>query len=207
MRTLILAVLFTLATSFVTYADEKAEVLLLIKSRIDKIVELLRNEKISKAERDKKIITTISPIFDFALMAKISLGKKHWRPLSAEERKAFIDLFVLRLQESYLDKLDLYTDEKVVVEEAVTVKKRIHVLTHLETKDDKLEMVYKFYKAKNNWKVYDVVILGVSVVQTYRSQFRGILKNTSFSDLMKKLETTGGFSIPTDNNGKRTSAS
>jgi phospholipid transport system substrate-binding protein len=66
------------------------------------------------------------------------------------------------------------------------------------TKDDKLEMVYKFYKSRKNWKIYDVVILGVSVVQTYRSQFRGILKNTSFADLMKKLRTKGGFTIPTD---------
>ena len=205
MRTLILAVLLTLGACFLSYADESAEVLQLAKSRIDTVVELLKSKEISKAERNKKIINTINPIFDFALMAKISLGKKHWAPLSAEERKAFLDLFVLRLQESYLDKLDLYTDEEVVVEEAVTVKKRIHVLTHLVTKDNKLEMVYKFYKAGNNWKIYDVVILGVSVVQTYRSQFSGILKNTSFADLMKKLRTTGGFTIPT-NKDKRPSA-
>ena len=197
MRILTIAILLTLGTSFLSHADEKAEVLQLAKTRIDAVVELLRSKEFGKAERNKRIINTINPIFDFALMAKICLGKKHWRPLSAEERKEFIDLFVLRLQESYLEKLDLYTDEEVVVEEAVTVKKRIHVMTHLVTKDDKLEMVYKFYKAKRGWKIYDVVILGVSVVQTYRSQFRGILKNTSFADLMKKLRTTGGFSIPT----------
>lgn len=197
MRILTIAILLTLGTSVLSYADEKAEVLQLARSRINAVVDLLRSKNISKAERDKKIINTINPIFDFALMAKICLGKKHWAPLSAGERKEFIDLFVLRLQESYLDKLDLYTDEEVIVEEAVAVKKRIHVKTHLVTKDDKLEMVYKFYKGKDGWKIYDAVILGVSVVQTYRSQFRGILKNNSFAELMKKLRTTGGFSIPT----------
>ena len=197
MRILTIALLLTLGTSLLSYADEKAEVLQLAKTRIKAVVDLLGRKDLSKAERKKRIIDTINPIFDFALMAKISLGKKHWAPLSAQERKEFIDLFVLRLQESYLDKLDLYTDEEVVVEEAVTVKKRIHVKTHLVTKDDKLEMVYKFYKAKGSWKIYDVVILGVSVVQTYRSQFRGILKNTSFADLMNQLRTKGGFSIPT----------
>jgi phospholipid transport system substrate-binding protein len=199
MRILTLAILLTLGISFVSHADERAEVLKLAKSRINAVVNLLRSKDISKAERNKKIIATINPIFDFALMAKICLGKKHWAPLSAGERKEFIDLFVLRLQESYLDKLDLYTDEEVVVADAVAVKKRIHVKTYLVTKDDKLEMVYKFYKAKEGWRIYDAVILGVSVVQTYRSQFRGILKNTSFADLMKKLRTTGGFSIPTKN--------
>lgn len=197
MRTLTLVVLFTLAISLPTYADEKAEVFQLAKSKIDAVVDLLRNKEIGKAERNQKIIATINPIFDFALMAKISLGKKHWKPLSTGQRKEFIDFFVLRLQESYLEKLDLYTDEEVVVEEAVTVKKRIHLMTHLVTKDDKLEMVYKFYKKKGNWKIYDLVILGVSVVQTYRSQFSGFLKNASFTDLMKKLKTSGEFSIST----------
>ena len=197
MRILTIAILLTLTTSLLSHADEKEEVLRLAKTRIDAVVGLLKNNDISKAERNKKIINTINPIFDFELMAKICLGKKHWVPLSEKERKEFINLFVLRLQESYLDKLDLYTDEEVTVDEAVVVKKRIHVRTHLVTKDDKLEMVYKFYKAKDGWKVYDAVILGVSVVQTYRSQFRGILKNSSFADLMKKLRTTGGFSIPT----------
>ena len=197
MRILTIAILMILSTSFLSHADEKAEVLKLAKSRINAVVNLLRNKDIGKAERNKRIIKTINPLFDFALMAKICLGKKHWAPLSAQERKEFIDLFVLRLQESYLEKLDLYTDEEVVVEDAVAVKKRIHVKTYLVTKDDKLEMVYKFYKARNGWRIYDAVILGVSVVQTYRSQFRGILKNTSFADLMEKLKTTGGFSIPT----------
>lgn len=197
MRILTIAILLMLGTSFLSHADEKAEVLKLARSRINAVVDLLRSKDFDKAERNKRIIKTINPIFDFALMAKICLGKKYWAPLSAGERKEFIDLFVLRLQESYLDKLDLYTDEEVIVKEAVAVKKRIHVVTQLVTKGDKLEMVYKFYKSKDGWKIYDAVILGVSVVQTYRSQFRGILKNSSFAELMEKLRTTGGFSIPT----------
>ena len=47
------------------------------------------------------------------------------------------------------------------------------------------------------WPPNDVVILGVSVVQTYRSQFSGFLKDQSFAELMDKLRTTGGFTIPT----------
>lgn len=203
MRAMTIAILAILLTITFAWAAESDAVKALIKSKIDAVVELLQNREISDQERDKKIIAVINPMFDFALMAKLSLGKTHWKPLSSAQKKEFIELFVLRLQESYLDKLGLYTDEKVIVEEAKVVKKRIHVMTHLVTKDDKLEMVYKFYKVKKAkaWKVYDVVILGVSVVQTYRSQFSGFLKEASFAELMEKLKTTGGFTIPTSKEG------
>ena len=98
-----------------------------------------------------------------------------------------------RLKQSYLDKLDLYTDEEVVVGEAkLTKKNRVEVLTYLITKDDKKEMTYKLYKSKKKrWMVYDVDVLGVSIVQTYRSQFSGILKNESMEQLMERMRSSG----------------
>ena len=202
MRILAIAFLAILLTMPLVRADDTAEVMQMVKSNIDIVIDLLRNKEIDKKERNQKIIATINPFFDFRTMARVCLGETYWKPLSPAERKAFVELFVLRLQESYLEKLDLYTDEEVVVEDATAVKKRIHVLTRLVTKDDKLEMVYKFYKSKRGWLVYDVVILGVSVVQTYRSQFSGFLKESSFADLMERLKTTGGFTIPTDEEGR-----
>jgi phospholipid transport system substrate-binding protein len=67
-------------------------------------------------------------------------------------------------------------------------------------------MIYKFYRGKEGWKVYDVEILGVSVVQTYRSQFDGFLKNGSFAELMEKLKTSGEFALPTGNEQQPSSA-
>jgi phospholipid transport system substrate-binding protein len=100
---------------------------------------------------------------------------------------------VKRLKESYLDKLDLYTDEEIVVDEAkLTKKNRVEVLTYLVSKEDKKEMIYKLYKSKKKvWMVYDVDILGVSIVQTYRSQFSGILKKESMEQLMERMRSTG----------------
>ena len=126
-------------------------------------------------------------------MARLSLGKKHWKALSKAKRKEFSELFVKRLKDSYLDKLDLYTDEEIVVDEAkLTKKNRVEVLTYLVSKEDKKEMIYKLYKSKKKeWMVYDVDILGVSIVQTYRSQFSGILKKKSMEQLMERIRSTG----------------
>lgn len=178
-------------------ADEKTDVENLVRERIVVVIGLLKQKDLPKPERNKKIVAAVEPFFDFSTMATLSLGKTHWTAMTKEQRAEFSKLFVVRLKESYLEKLDLYTDEDVVVEKAEPVKSRIYVVTNLVSKDDKKEMIYKFYKARDGWKVYDVEILGVSVVQTYRSQFSGFLRDGSYAQLLEKLRTSGGFTIPT----------
>lgn len=182
------------------FADEPDAVKRLAEQKINRVIDHIRDTSLDKMTRNAKIIETISPIFDFSQMAKLSMGKKNWGLMNKAQRQEFNKLFVARLQESYLEKLDLYTDEEVVVGEARQVKKRIHVNSYLVSKVDKTEMIYKFYnKKKQGWKVYDVEIMGVSIVQTYRSQFAGILKNQSIEELLNKLRQTGGFTVPAGN--------
>ena len=191
-RTLIslFAVFFAAAT---LSADEVSEIRAMTKEKVDLIIHTLKDTSLSKKEKKEGILKTIDGLFDFNLMARLSLGKENWKPLSKSKRKEFSKLFVERLKQSYLDKLDLYTDEEVVVGEAKQTKKnRVEVLTFLVSKDDKKEMTYKLYKSKKKgWLVYDVVVLGVSIVATYRSQFSGILKKGSMEQLLERMRSTG----------------
>ena len=191
-RTLIsfFAVFFAAAT---LSADEVSEIQAMTKEKVDLVIQTLKDTSLSKKEKKEGILKTIDGLFDFNLMARLSLGKKDWKALSKAKRKEFSMLFVERLKQSYLDKLDLYTDEEVVVGEAkLTKKNRVEVLTYLITKDDKKEMTYKLYKSKKKrWMVYDVDVLGVSIVQTYRSQFSGILKKESMEQLMERMRSSG----------------
>ena len=157
------------------------------------MINILKDKSLSKNEKKEGILETIDGLFDFSLMARLSLGKKHWKSLSKAKRKEFSELFVERLKLSYLEKLDLYTDEEVVVDEArLTKKNRVEVLTYLVTKDDNIEMIYKLYKTKKKgWRVYDVEVLGVSIVQTYRSQFSGVLKKETMEQLMERMRSAG----------------
>ncbi len=191
-RTLIsfFAVFFAAAT---LSADEVSEIQAMTKEKVDLVIQTLKDTSLSKKEKKEGILKTIDGLFDFNLMARLSLGKENWKPLGKSKRKEFSKLFVERLKQSYLDKLDLYTDEEVVVGEAkLTKKNRVEVLTYLITKDDKKEMTYKLYKSKKKgWMVYDVDVLGVSIVQTYRSQFSGILKKESMEQLMERMRSSG----------------
>lgn len=176
--------------------DDAGEVKSILKSNVDAVVQLLQDTSLEKAKRDDQIIAIIIPIFDFETMAKLSLGRKYWPTLNEVQQVEFSDLFIQRLQESYLDKLDIYSDEKVLYGEPLIKGNKVHMPMTLISKDSQIEMLYKFYRNSEEWKIYDVEIGGVSVIQTYRSQFDGILKNGSIDDLLEKLKTDGAFVSP-----------
>jgi len=190
---ILIVLLMLFFTSSTSLADEVKEIRAMTKEKVDIVINILKDKSLSKNEKKEGILETIEGLFDFSLMARLSLGKKHWKSLSKSKRKEFSELFVERLKLSYLEKLDLYTDEEVVVDEArLTKKKRVEVLTYLVTKDDKKEMIYKLYKTKKKgWMVYDVDVLGVSIVQTYRSQFSGVLKKETMEQLMERMRSAG----------------
>ena len=170
-------------------ADEATEITKMAKEKVNNIITYLRNTSLEKETRNKKIIDEVNTMFDFQLMARLSLGKK-WKKIKKKQRKEFVKVFVKRIQQSYLEKLDLYTDEEVIIGDAKQTKKKRAVLTtYLVSEDDKKEMIYKFRKhKKRGWVVYDVDILGVSFIQTYRSQFSGVLKNKSMDELIEDLK-------------------
>lgn len=203
MRTLIFSLIFALVFAQPSMADDVAHVQAIVDQNIKLVIDYIKDKKLDKQTRNEKIIETVVPFFDFDFMAMVCLEKKHRRKLSNAQQKEFTELFVKRLQESFLEKLDLYTDEEVIVENAKKVKKRIHVLTYLVSKGDKMDMKFKFKKTKKGWKVYDLEILGVSMVLTYRSQFSGFLKKNSMDDLLKKLSQSGSFTVPTGEEKKK----
>lgn len=171
-------------------ADDKAEIQVSMTKMIGEVTSLIKDKSLTKEKRNKEIETLVSPMFDFGLMGRLTLGKEQWKKISPQERKAFSKLFEERVKQSYLNKLDLYTDEVVVVDDAVDVKNRIHLPTHLVRNNERRDIVYKFYKSKKRgWLIYDVDIIGVSIIQTYRKQFSGILKEESFAVLLEKLKT------------------
>ncbi len=174
------------------FADEASEIKEMTSVRFVQKLFQDGNVKSERGNVGDAVIYGLESLIDFNLMAKLCLGKKHWKRLSKEGRVEFAQLLVERLKQSYLDKLDLYTDEEVeVVEARKTGKNRVEILTNIVGIDTKLEMVFKFYKSKNKgWMVYDAVILGVSIVQTYRSQFSGILKKESLEKLIERLRSS-----------------
>ena len=174
-------------------ASESGDVRELLKGKIDAVVVLLKNKTMDKTSRNDQIIDIVTPLFDYQTMAKLSLGKKYWPTLNQEKQTEFSDLFIHRLQKSYLDKLDIYSDEEILYGEPEAAGKKINVPSTLISKGTPIGMLYKFYQSAEGWKIYDVEIGGVSVIQTYRSQFDGVLNDGTIDDLLEKLKTDDAF--------------
>jgi phospholipid transport system substrate-binding protein len=169
-------------------ADDKMSAEEFLKSKLDQVFAVLQKEDLGQPEKDDQIVEIVTPMFDFALMAKLSLGKKHWSGLSEENKERFTELFIKRLRRSYLNKFVLYTDEKIIYDAPVEVSEKIQIPTSLISKDKKISMVYKLYNPNNSWKIYDIEIQGVSIIRSYRAQFDEILQSGSIDDLLHKLE-------------------
>ena len=158
MKNLLVAVLGLLLFSQSVAADGKSEVEELLKNNLDAVFTVLQKKGLEQQAKNKEIVEIVTPMFDFELMARLSLGKKHWPGLSQDKKERFTELFIQRLKASYLRNFTLYTDEKIFYEPSVQVKKKIHAPTYLVSKDKKISILYKFYKAGNDWKIYDLEI-------------------------------------------------
>ncbi len=160
----------------------------LVKANLATVFAVLQAQDLDQETKTRKIIDIVNPMFDFSLMAKLSLGRQYWPDLTPEQKERFTRLFIKRLRASYLDSFTLYTDEKVLYEPSVAVKNKIHIPTFLVSKDRKISILYKLYDSGTSWKIYDLEIQGVSLIRSYRAQFHEILKTGTIDDLMTKLE-------------------
>jgi len=173
-------------------ADDKRVAEELLKGKLESVILVLQKKSLEKEVKKQKIIEIVEPIFDFPLMGKLALGRKHWPALPQEKRATFHSLFVKRLKEAYLDKMAQYTDETIEYQEGVEVRRKVHIPTHVVSKEKKIAMLYKLYKSKNGWKIYDIEIEGVSIISSYRSQFDEILTTGTMDDLLYKLKNPEG---------------
>ncbi len=184
-RCLAFFILFFFSVS--AFALTKSEIEPEMRNKIDKVLLILKDSKLNKDSKSKEIIDLMDSVFDYSLMSRLSLGKT-WKDINKEQQDEFINLFTKELKDSYVSKLDLYTDELVKILGTKTPKSnRLELQTVLVGKTDKYEINYKFYqtsKDEDKWLIYDVELVGVSIIQTYRQQYAGFLKEKSFPQLI-----------------------
>ena len=141
-----------------------------------------------KDQQIEIIGTEIDKVFDFKEMSRRTLGR-NWKKMSAEQRTEFVSLFKKLLQGVYADRLLAYSDQKVLFDKEIMLKKgRAEVQSYLQTSDGtKIPLFYRLTDKSGSWKVYDIIIEGVSMVKNYRTQFKQILSKGSPEKLLEVL--------------------
>ena len=187
----VLALIFCLAL-FAAHGRVEAEsAQSLLKEKISEVIAVLDSPDLSEADKTGRIEDIVDPVFDYELMARLSLGRRHWTGLSAEQQETFTRRFVARLKDSYFDKISMYSGDADAAFEYQPVKEqnnKVHVPVAVRAGDETVDMVYKFYSARGDWKVYDVEINGVSIIRSYRSQFDQILADGTAEDLLEAVK-------------------
>lgn len=163
-----------------------------VKQTVDAVIQILNNGELRKTERlderRSKIREAVKKSFDFEEMAKRSLAL-HWRDRTPGERKEFISLFSDLLEDVYIRKIERYEDEKVLYTNERTDGRYATVSTVVVTaKETEIPVNYRIFKKSGKWEVYDIVIEGVSLVNTYRSQFNQIIRSGSYEELVIRLK-------------------
>jgi len=174
--------------SHVVVADVEHEAGKLLKRSVDKIFTVLSDKELTIDQKKNKVIEITNPVFSFSLMAKLSLGKVHWSQFNAKQKAEFIDLYTKLFQNFYIEKLDFFSNETVVFQPATTMgKKKIQIQSALISKGTQYSMLYKMFKTRDSWKIYDLEIEGVSLLRSYRSQYHHFLKKGGIEGLLAKM--------------------
>jgi phospholipid transport system substrate-binding protein len=164
-----------------------------VRQTADRVLAVLQDSRLKSAdkqqERRAQIRQIIANRFDFGEMAKRSLGP-NWQKVNNDEQRQFVELFTELLEKSYADQIESYNGEKIVYGRENVSQEQADVDTKIVTKKgEEISVNYKLRSADGDWKVYDVVIENISIVNNFRSQFNRILANASFAELLKKLQS------------------
>lgn len=139
-------------------------------------------------KRREAIRKILDSNFDIVEMSKLALGK-HWKTIAVEKQQEFARLFYWRLYSFYILRIEMYSDQTILYKNEKITDDKASVLTRVSSKQyPEFDITYRLNKTDVSWKVYDVVVEGVSLVANYRSQFNSFLsKKNSFEDLIKTL--------------------
>jgi phospholipid transport system substrate-binding protein len=162
-----------------------------IRSATDQILKIVQDPalKAKPEERRQRIRSVANEIFDWEETGKRALAR-HWQARSPQERAEFSKLFADLVERSYVGKIEAYSGERIAYLGDSIDGDQATARTKLVTKaNTEIPIDYRLLKEGDRWRVYDVLIEGVSLVGNYRSQFNRIIQQSGYPELVQKLKS------------------
>jgi phospholipid transport system substrate-binding protein len=157
-----------------------------VRSTLDAIIAVLKTD-LPSGEKTSKISSMIRESFDLRTMSQGILAT-NWKKASEEERARFQELFAELIETTYRDRVDTYNNEEVkYLGEKIKGRKAV-VETLVITASAEIPVDYKMVNKGQGWLAYDVQVEGVSLIRTYRDNYREIVKNEGMSGLLGRME-------------------
>ena len=161
-----------------------------LKAGADNLIQVLKDQSLKTEEGKKlledKVVQLFHQHFDLTYTSQMCLGR-YWRKLSKAEKKEFVDLFTELLKSTYLKRVHEYSGQSVEYNKEIIKGRKALVKTKFIDKGKEIPVDYKMLNRDGQWRVYDVIVEGVSLVRNYRSQFSSILRKKKFADLLDQI--------------------
>ncbi|HON59132.1 MAG TPA: ABC transporter substrate-binding protein [Smithella sp.] len=154
-----------------------------VEANVNKVLKILGDPKLkapsAKEIKKEKLRVIFDEMFDDIEFSRRTLGR-NWNNLTPAQRVEFVNLFKQILEKNYADKILDYTNEKVqFYKENILSDTQAEIQSKIITSSKEIPIFYRVLLKNGQWKVYDVIVENVSLVQNYRTQFTDILaKNT-----------------------------
>jgi len=161
-----------------------------MKATVDEVLRIVRDQDLKQKgkadERRQQLEKVVEARFDYTEMSRRALGAP-WKQLTDQQKQEFVDLFRTLLTNSYADKIETYSGEGVEYLNERMEKEYAEVRTKVLSGKTEIPLDYRLINKAEDWRVYDVVVDNISLVNNYRGQFTKILRASSYSDLVDQL--------------------
>jgi phospholipid transport system substrate-binding protein len=158
-----------------------------VRMSVDAIIGILKDASLDKPAKREKIRAVIAERFDFRAMSQSTLAT-NWKKASQEQQQQFVTLFGELIQNTYIGRVEAYTNERIKYPGEKITSNRAVVDTLILTANAEIPVTYKLYLKQARWLVYDVNIEGVSLISNYRNSYQEIVRKEGFNGLLAKME-------------------
>jgi phospholipid transport system substrate-binding protein len=169
-------------------APDTAAAQAMVEETLDEVLAALRKPDTTYAWRSERIQEIAFPRFDFETISRLVLGR-NWKTLNAEQQAAFIVEFKRHLTLSYGRTIDDYKSHEFLIRSA-RAERNDDVTVRTQINADAAQPFLIDYRVRNQndgWRVIDVVVEGVSLVQNFRDQSRSVLRDVGPDGLIERL--------------------
>ena len=166
---------------------------LLVKSITNEVLGIIKQDKDIQAGHQKKLNELVEakvlPHFNFSRMTALAVGR-NWPKASPEQQKALINEFRALLVRTYSSALSTYKNQVIEFKPMRTAAGDTDVTVKTQVKQPGTEPIsidYGMEQTPTGWKIYDVVVGGVSLVTNYRETFNAEIREGGIDGLIKSL--------------------
>jgi phospholipid transport system substrate-binding protein len=158
-----------------------------IRGILDQVMAIQNNPSLSRSDRRQQIHQIIRDNFDFNTMAKTVLGSSY-SGLSAGQVDEFNSVFSYLFQDSYASMvLDFLKQENIQYGAASRTDGKARVDTVIERPNENIPVTYLLDNRAAGWKMYDVIVDGVSILHTYRDKFSEVIRTKGFNYIIQRM--------------------